>query len=480
MPNTPPKDSPPLPFLFLERMQQLLKEDYPAFLSSYDEAPKVGLRVNTLKIAVSDFYTISPYPLKPVPWCSSGFIVSEADPLEEKIPPGKHPYHIAGLFYLQEPSAMLPPEMLNPQPNERVLDLAAAPGGKTTHIAALMQTQGLLVANEIHPKRVWELVKNLERCGVCNAMVTNETPERLAQNLEGFFDKVLVDAPCSGEGMFRKNPRARLEWKPTVVQGCAARQRVILESAARLVRPDGCLLYSTCTFSPEENEGVIARFLADHPEFEIVDIPRQEFFLPCRPDLVGPDALLELVRAIRLMPHNSPGEGHFAVLMRKKVGSQPKISPANRLARIPHPMMRSLADFCENALTDQGRDKVLVPERLALVGTYLYLLPPNSPDWRGLRVIHPGWWLGRYKRNRFEPSHALARGLTCQDTRICLDLGLEDARLEAYFHGKNIPLNSDNHSTAWMLVTLEGHPLGWGKAVAGVLKNFYPHGLRLV
>lgn len=480
MPNTLPKDDPPLPFLFLERMQQLLKEDYPAFLSSYAEAPKVGLRVNTLKISIRDFGTISPYPLEPVPWCSSGFIVPETDPLEEKIPFGKHPYHIAGLFYLQEPSAMLPPEMLNPQPDERVLDLAAAPGGKTTHLAALMQNQGLLVANEIHPKRVWELVRNLERCGVCNAVVTNETPERLAQNLEGFFDKVLVDAPCSGEGMFRKNPRARLEWKPNVVIGCAARQRVILETAARLVRLGGCLLYSTCTFSPEENEGVLTRFLADHPEFEIVNVPRQESFLPGRPDWVGPAAPLELTHAVRLMPHKSLGEGHFAVLLRKKVGSQSKTPPANRPARIPHSNLRAFAEFCENALTDQGRDKVLRSGRLALLGTYLYLLPPNPPDWRGLRVIHPGWWLGRYRKNRFEPSHALARGLTSQDTRTRLDLGLEDARLETYLHGKNISLNRENNSSAWILVTLEGHPLGWGKAVGNVLKNCYPHGLRLV
>lgn len=480
MPNTILKDSPPLPFPFLERMQQLLKEDYPAFISSYVEVPKVGLRVNTLKISVTDFYMISPYPLKPVPWCSSGFIVPEADPLEGKIPLGKHPYHIAGLFYLQEPSSMLPPEMLNPQPDERVLDLAAAPGGKTTHLAALMQNQGLLVANEIHPKRVWELVKNLERCGVCNAMVTNETPERLAQYLEGFFDKVLVDAPCSGEGMFRKNPHARLEWKPTVVLGCAARQQVILESAARLVRLGGYLLYSTCTFSPEENEGVLTRFLADHPEFEIVDVPRREGFLPGRPDWVGADAPLELAHAVRLMPHQSPGEGHFAVLLRKEVGSQPKTPPANRSTRIPHSNLQAFAEFCENTLTDQGRDKVLSSGRLALLGTFLYLLPPNLPDWRGLRVIHPGWWLGRYKKNRFEPSHALARGLTSQDTRACLDLGLEDAHLEAYLHGKNISLNRGNNSFAWILVTLEGHPLGWGKAVGNVLKNYYPHGLRLV
>ena len=194
------------------------------------------------------------------------------------IEPGKHPYHAAGLYYLQDPSAMAVAELLDPQPGERVLDLAAAPGGKATHIAAKMQGQGLLVANEIHPKRAWELAGNLERWGAINVAITNETPERLAERFEDFFDRVLVDAPCSGEGMLRKGEAARVEWAPELVHGCALRQTTILEQAARLVRPGGRLVYSTCTFNPEENEGTVARFLDTHPEFELIEPSRRPGF----------------------------------------------------------------------------------------------------------------------------------------------------------------------------------------------------------
>ena len=243
-------------------MERLLGGEYPAFLASYAERPSVGLRVNTLKTTPEVFHQIAPFELAPVPWCAAGFTIVGDD-----IEAGKHPFHAAGLYYLQDPSAMAVAELLDPQPGERVLDLASAPGGKATHIAAQMQGQGLLVANEIHPKRAWELASNLERWGAANVTITNETPERLAERFEGFFDRVLVDAPCSGEGMMRKGEAARVEWASELIHGCALRQSGILEHAARLVQPGGRLVYSTCTFNPEENEGTVARFLAAHPEF---------------------------------------------------------------------------------------------------------------------------------------------------------------------------------------------------------------------
>ncbi len=480
MRKTSQKDIPPLPSSFLDRMKCLLKEDYAAFLASYDEAPSIGLRVNTLKISVKDFCTISAYPLTPVPWCPSGFFLKETDLTEHIQTPSKHPFHAAGLYYLQEPSAMLPAEMLNPQPHERVLDLAAAPGGKTTHMVALMQNQGVLVANEIHPKRVWELVKNLERCGVCNTIVTNENPEQLAKHLEGYFDKVLVDAPCSGEGMFRKNPDARKEWSPKVVQGCAIRQRYILNSAAKLVRLGGYLLYSTCTFSVEENEEVVTHFLTDHPEFEVVEVPKQDAFLPGRPDWVQKEAPTELVHAIRLMPHKAPGEGHFAVLLRKRECNSTKGTQPFRPPLLSNIVMKTLTDFCQATLTEEGKQKVLGSNQMVLVGAHLYRLPTQTPDLRGLRVIRPGLLLGKFAKGRFEPSHAMSRYLTPQDVQSCLPLSLEDPRLDAYLRGEDLLLHEENSTSVWMMVALLDYSLGWGKTIGKTLKNYYARKKRWI
>ena len=256
-----------IPPAYLQRMQHLLGDQYPAFLAACAQPAVAGLRLNTLKISPQEFQSISPWPLSPLPWSVAGFALPSA------AQPGKHPYHAAGLYYLQDPSAMAAAEVLAPRPGERVLDLAAAPGGKSTHLAALMQNQGLLVANEIHPQRAWDLAENLERCGVQMACITNETPARLAQAWGGMFDRVLLDAPCSGEGMFRKSERARGEWSPEHVAACATRQGGILNEAARLVRPGGWLLYATCTFAPQEDEQTIGQFLQAHPEFALEAIP---------------------------------------------------------------------------------------------------------------------------------------------------------------------------------------------------------------
>ncbi len=291
-----------------------------AFLASYEALPDIGLRVNTLKIAPDAFRQLSPFDLAPVPWCAAGFTVAGDD-----AEPGKHPYHAAGLYYLQDPSAMAVAELLDPQPGERVLDLAAAPGGKATHIAALMGGEGLLVANEIHPRRAWELAGNLERWGARNVAVTNETPERLAERFEGFFDRVLLDAPCSGEGMMRKSEAARVEWAPELVRGCALRQSAILEQAARLVRPEGRLAYATCTFNPEENEGTIARFLAAHPEFDLVEAPRRPAFRPA--GRIG--SVLGQVSGRRGRPCACPGRGAPArrCPYRFSIGPDPRRPP---------------------------------------------------------------------------------------------------------------------------------------------------------
>jgi NOL1/NOP2/sun family putative RNA methylase len=457
----------PLPPAFLKRMQSLLGDEYPGFLACYSQPPNIGLRVNLLKLSADDFRRISPFGLEPVPWTAEGFrLAGESQP-------GKHPYHAAGLYYLQEPAAMAATDALDPQPGERVLDLAASPGGKTTHIASRLKNTGLLVANDIRTKRIPALSSNLERWGVRNTLITNEPPERLADKLPGFFDRVLVDAPCSGEGMFRKEPDVRAEWNAEAIPGYAERQRLILNFAARLVRPGGVLVYSTCTFAPEENEAVIASFLEKDRDFILdPDFSPLPGLSSARPEWVQADFAGEWPGAARIWPHLSPGEGHFIARL-KRVSGEPGFSI--RRASLPVPPRSVLEDFnrfvTEYCPLDTGH------LTLAQLGPRLYHLPPETPDLSGLRIPSPGWWLGEAKKNRFEPSQALGMALRAEEARLRLDLPADDERVAAYLCGQTLdaPLLD-----GWTLVTVDGFPLGWGKGVSNVLKNHYPSGLRLV
>jgi 16S rRNA C967 or C1407 C5-methylase (RsmB/RsmF family)/NOL1/NOP2/fmu family ribosome biogenesis protein len=478
-----------LPAAFLARMARLLGDEFPAFRASFDAAPSAGLRVNTLKITPERFRALLPWELTPVPWCPAGFVVDDVPGACEApgtrrlsgLPPGKHPYHAAGLYYLQDPSAMAAAEVLAPQGGERVLDLAAAPGGKATHLASLMAGAGLLIVNEIHPRRAWDLAENLERWGVRNAALTNETPERLAERFEGFFDAVLLDAPCSGEGMLRRSEVARREWAPELIAGCSLRQAAILAHAARLVRPGGRLVYATCTFAPEENEGTVARFVRDHPEFELRAPPRWPGFAPGRPEWLAndvpgnselPGTWSSLSRAVRLWPHLAPGEGHFIALLYKRAMG-PVSGGASRPwrpARLPRPVEAAYRAFCAENLA-----VIPATERLTLIGSYLYALPPDLPDLIGLRFLHPGWWLGTIKSDRFEPSHALALALRPEDARRTVSLGAERAELAAYLRGETFRAPGED---GWLLVAADGYPVGWGRRVGGVVKSKYPKGLR--
>ena len=458
------------PQFFLQRMQRLLGNEYADFVAAYNLPPHVGLRVNPLKISVARFRTLAAFDLKKIPTIDNAFLISDDERL------GKHPYHAAGLYYLQEPSAMTVAAMLNPQPGERVLDVSAAPGGKSTHLAALMQNQGVLVANEIHPTRVWDLAENLERCGVRNAIVTNETPERLANAFPGFFDRVLVDAPCSGEGMFRKSESACNDWSPALVAGCATRQLAILENAATMVRGGGLLAYSTCTFAPEENEGTITRFLALHPEFELVELPHLEGFSVGRPEWID-NGNPQLLRAVRLFPHSGTWEGHFVAVMRRNEDRPfgfSKSPRSQRQEKIPARLTQTYESFFREQL------RIAIDhERIVLVGSHLYQMPEDAPRLDGLRVIHPGWWLGTLKNNRFEPEHALALGLQAQDVQRVENFRADDARVLDYVRGNVLRIDNDS-SHGWVLITVDGFPLGWGKRVQGTIKNHYPRGLRWV
>lgn len=458
-------------------MKTLLGDEYDAFLAASHAPPEVGLRVNPLKLSPEEFQHRSPFSLEPLPWTPAGFRI-----LESETRPGLHPYHAAGLYYLQEPSAQAVAEILDPRPGERILDLAAAPGGKTTHIAAKMQNQGLLIANEIHPKRVWDLTKNLERWGARNVIITHETPERLAGALPGFFDRVLVDAPCSGEGMFRKTPEAIRDWSPEFVAGCALRQTAILDVAASLVRPGGWLCYATCTFAPEENEQVIARFLAAHPDFEPITPPWKPGFTFSA--LSSPSPLFSFApsppapsepAAVRLFPHRVPGEGHFIALLQKQTTNNN--DPITNNNSPLQPSLRALLPLWQ-AFAAETLTLSLNPVSLRLVKSYLYAIPAETPDLRGLNVIRPGWWLGSFKKDRFEPAHALAMALLPEEAQHTLRL--DKPRALAYLHRETLRFPPDALPNGWTLVTLDRFPLGWGKVVQGVVKNHYPAGLRLV
>jgi len=451
----------PLPPVFLQRMRGFLGAEFPAFEQSLAAEPISGLRVNTLKLSVEAFRSLAPFLLEqPVPWCPAAFV---AGPGEW----GRHPQHLAGLYYLQDPSAMSPAELLSPQPGERILDLSAAPGGKTTHLAALMGGHGLLVANDIKDKRVGHLIQNVDRWGASNVVVTNETPERLADHFGAFFDRVLVDAPCSGEGMFRKDGGARADWSPEMVTGCALRQTNILRVAAKLVKPGGFLLYSTCTFAPEEDEGAVASLLSD---FTVRELPLFPGFMRGAPDWLGANE--QLRGAVRLFPHRLQGEGHFACLLQKNDHRAAERYSTARSARRgkqenPAPGKQALAlwrDFAAETLS-----AALPEERLALRGDRLYLLPEDSPSLDGLRVPRPGVWLGTFKIGRFEPAHPLALLAPASKT---LPLKADSAELAGYLRGENIP----SSAAGWTVVSVDGFGLGWGKGVQGLLKNHYPRG----
>lgn len=467
------------PVSFLDKMAQLMGSEFSDFLSSLSLPATIGLRVNTLKISTNGFLQKFPAQLIPVPWCSSGFIAQLEEGGTVQAPLGTHPYHRAGMYYLQEPSAMAAAETLAPQSGEKILDLTAAPGGKATHMAALMNNNGLLIANEIHPKRVWDLVENLERCGVTNAIVLNETPQRLADHFGEFFDRVMVDAPCSGEGMFRKSEVARKEWKPELARSCAIRQSAILEQAARMVKQGGRIAYTTCTYSPEENEGVIDGFLSQHPEFSIEIIPQAPGYDPAKPEWIGLASTDRLNHAIRIWPHHSQGEGHFISLLIKRVPSTKNVGnnkkaglSSKRFSRINNlgKAKTILIDFFKANLGE-----VFDSSKLSIDGSYVYCLMDDTPSLTGLHVIRPGWWLGSLNKERFTPSHSLAMGIKCDQAKHTVPLALDDQRLSAYFSGETFPNSGED---GWVLISVDDFPVGWGKRIQNVIKNFYPHGLR--
>lgn len=442
-----------LPRQFLDRMQRMLGEEYPAFLDGYEKTKAYSLRINRQKGTIEELKKKTSFLSKKVPWTENGYYYKEEDR------PGKHPFHEAGVYYIQEASAMASAVYLDAQPGERVLDLCAAPGGKSTQIADAMQGKGLLVSNEINPSRAKSLAENIERMGIKNALVVSHEPAFLAQRFPEYFDRILVDAPCSGEGMFRKNEEAVREWSCENVLMCAQRQAEILENAAVMLRPGGRMVYSTCTFSTEENEETISGFLKMHPEFEIEEVEKFSGMVPGMPPLE---------KAVRLWPHKLEGEGHFLASL-KKEGYQP-IQAESLYGEEKGISPKDCKDWL--AFKEQYIKTNLNGVYFKL-GDQLYLLPKGAPSLKGLKVLRPGLHLGTFKKNRFEPSHALALALKPKETACCYGLSVNEAA--DYIAGNTFLTEGEK---GWYLITVEGYSLGWGKLAGNVMKNHYPKGLR--
>jgi len=453
-----------LPQAFTDRMKQMLQDEYSDFVKSYEETKNQALRLNPLKGDGGRFLELCPFHLSPVRWNKDGYYYDEEDK------PGKHPYHEAGAYYIQEASAMAPVTYMEVRPGEKILDLCASPGGKTTQIAAAMEGKGILVCNEIHPARAKILSENVERMGVKNAIVVSHAPDELAEHFPGYFDKILVDAPCSGEGMFRKNEEACTEWSPENVDMCAKRQDAILESAAQMLKAGGRLVYSTCTFAPQENEGTISRFLQKHPEFSILPVKKSEGMAGGNPLWVE-NAAKGIEHTIRLWPHKLHGEGHYLAVLQKAgetVGAD-----------------RESKGGCEKGLQERDYQDYLSFERayleIEMKGTFikfgeqLYLLPENAPALKGLKVLRPGLHLGTLKKNRFEPSHALALAMESSAVKQSADMKADDGQIRDYLNGQTFPVAE---KSGWCLITVDGYSIGWGKAAGGIMKNHYPKGLR--
>ena len=447
-----------LPKKFCDEMKRILGEEYPAYLASMEDTRKYGLRVNTAKISVGDFLKISPFELTPIPYVDNGFYY---DP---EVAPAKHPYYFAGLYYLQDPSAMTPASRLPVEEGDVVLDLCAAPGGKATELAAKLHGTGLLIANDISSKRAKALLKNIELFGVENSFIVTEYPQKLQEYFTGFFDKILIDAPCSGEGMFRKEPSMVKAWEQNGPEFYAKLQEEILRQALPMLKPGGYLLYSTCTFSPLEDEGTVDKILSMDDSMEIVPMQGYVGFSKGNPAWVD-SSRSEIEDCIRIFPHKLDGEGHFLALFHKKETAEGAVQ-----------------SYDQRRSGLKGEEKRLFQEFAESKQGMVYYMPKQLPDMKGLRFLRSGLFLGEMKKNRFEPSQSLAMALKKSEYKNCLDLSSKDERVIRYLKGETLTLTQEEagKDNGWVLVCVDGYPLGWGKKNKSSLKNKYHSGWRMM
>ncbi|MCR5581452.1 MAG: RsmF rRNA methyltransferase first C-terminal domain-containing protein [Pseudobutyrivibrio sp.] len=433
-----------LPIDFINRMEQDLGPDFHAFLRSYEQNKISALRFNPIKADDTAVNNIEDMLQEQVQWSRYGYYY------DDSMRPGIHPYHAAGVYYIQDASAQLPVEMLSPAPGDICLDLCAAPGGKSTQIAGYLAGDGVLISNEPMKNRAKILSENVERLGIKNCIVTSEYPDKLAQSFPEYFDKIMVDAPCSGEGMFRKNHEACDEWSLESVEMCAARQAEILDHAYEMLIPGGRICYSTCTFARLEDEECIQSFLSRHSD-------------------------MELIEERRLWPHEVKGEGHYAALLQKRDdGRRDDCIDARgtySTGKISDKILNDYLTFIKDAMSEPKAWK----SNLLLINDLLYMLPDECPDFTGLHVLRGGLFLGTLKKNRFEPSHALALALNASDVKYTYNLARDSAEIKDYLNGQSL---RDDVPDGWTLITVDGYSIGWGKAVKGQIKNHYPKGLR--
>ena len=475
-----------LPIEFEKKMKAFLGNEWDDFLYSYDNNRFQALRFNTLKVQSPEermriLKVLGISPDKKVSWADEAYY------FDENVRPGKHPYHEMGLYYIQEPSAMSAAALLAPKPGMRVLDLCAAPGGKSTQLATYLGDRGLLVSNEINTQRSRILSQNIERMGIKNAIVTNEDSFVLASHFPGFFNAIQVDAPCSGEGMFRKLPEAIEQWSMENVAICAARQKEILDNAAVMLKPGGVIVYSTCTFSKEENEDVIEYFLERHPDFTLEEMER-------------------------FWPHKVDGEGHFVAKLVRRGGvnelgadydvcedSCNKVEDtglkADRKTKknknsknrknetkpaLTKENMKLLSEFLDETISEDVAAWIK-NSRLVMFGEQLYRLPDMEADIKGLKVQRAGLHIGEFKKQRFEPSHSLALALKLNDAKNLVKLTCDNTQTTGFFNGQSVVLSDEQTAECkkgWALVCVDGYTAGWGKVNGTQVKNHYPKGLR--
>lgn len=457
-----------LPIEFEKKMKAFLGNEWDDFLYSYDNNRFQALRFNTLKVQSPEermriLKTLKISSDKKVSWANEAYY------FDENVRPGKHPYHEMGLYYIQEPSAMSAAALLAPKPGMRVLDLCAAPGGKSTQLATYLGDSGLLVSNEINTQRSRILSQNIERMGIKNAIVTNEDSFVLASHFPGFFNAIQVDAPCSGEGMFRKLPEAIEQWSMENVAICAERQKEILDNAAVMLKPGGVIVYSTCTFSKEENEDVIEYFLERHPDFTLEEMER-------------------------FWPHKVDGEGHFvAKLVRRgcvdtdlkadrktKKNKNSKNRKNETKPALTKENMKLLSEFLDETISEDMAAWIK-NSRLVMFGEQLYRLPNMEVDIKGLKVQRAGLHIGEFKKQRFEPSHSLALALKISEAKNVVKLTWDDPQTTGLFNGQSVMLSDEQAAECkkgWALVCVDGYTAGWGKVNGTQVKNHYPKGLR--
>lgn len=465
-----------LPKAFLREMEDLLGYEYQAFLDSYRDEKTSAIRVNTLKLPIESFKDLGLFNIDferdKISWAEEGYYLSG------DVNPGKNPLHDAGAYYIQEPSAMSVVGQTHVLEEDRVLDLCAAPGGKSTYILSRLNHKGLLVSNEINPSRIRALGENLERFGAVNSIITNSDSSNLLTFFKGFFDKIFIDAPCSGQGMFRKDDFAIEDWSQDKVDECVVIQRQLIRDAYKMLRAGGMIIYSTCTFTRQENEAIIEDFLGDYPDANLLDMDR-------------------------IWPHRDRGEGHFCARITKKADKQgdqeaqdsdllafdkdshrdssresakkskKKQKSKAKFNRKNQEYLGLYEDFATDYLIDGGLRKLLEPG-LAVKEERLHYQPLDY-DLRGLKVLRSGLFVGEFKKNRFEPAHSLAMALKPSDVKNTIDFANDSDEIRAYLRGESI---ETGQSRGWVLVSVEGVSLGWGKESNGILKNKYPKGLR--